>query len=143
MVPIPLDTPPTIALTRLAWSPRADALEHLGRGQQHLDGERHAAVEGGHELLHDDAAQRGGELQPHLRLLVGGEDVDDALDGLHGVDRAQRGQHELAGLGGGERVADGLDVGELADHEHVGVLAQRVAQAPLERRRCPPPPPAG
>ena len=75
-----------------------------------------------------------GELQPDLRLLIGGEDLDDALDRLHRVDRAQRGQHELAGLGGGEGVADRLDVGQLAHHEHVGVLAQRVAQASLERR---------
>ena len=31
-------------------------------------------------------------------------------------------------------MADRVDVGQLADDEHVGVLAQRVAQAALERR---------
>ena len=116
---------------------------HLGRGQQHLDRQGDATVERRHELLHDDPAQGGGELEAHLRLLVGGEDVDDALDRLDGVDRAQRGQHELAGLGRREGVADRVDVGQLTDHEHVGVLAQRVAQTPLERRACPPPPRAG
>ena len=135
IVPMPLDTPPTIALSEVGVVAEADALEHLGRRQEHLDGEGHAAVEGGHELLHDDPAQRGGQLEAHLGLLVGREDVDDALDRLHGVDRAQGGQHELAGLGGGERVADRLDVGQLADHEDVGVLPQRVAQPALERRR--------
>ena len=52
--------------------------------------------------------------------------------GLDGVDRAERGQHEVPGLGGAERQADRLHVGQLADDEHVRVLAQRVPQARLE-----------
>ena len=43
----------------------------------------------------------------------------------------QRGQHEVAGLRGGERGADGLGVAHLADEDDVGVLAQDV----LERAR--------
>ena len=112
----------------------ADAVGDLRRGQQHLRGQRDAAVERGHELLHDDAPQRRGQLEPGLRLLVGREDVDDALDRLDGVDGAQRGQDELARLGGRERQPDRLDVGQLAHDEHVRVLAQGVAQAPLEGR---------
>ena len=117
-----------MALPRVALSPVRMQFDDLGRGQQHLRGQGHAAVERRHELLHDDAPQRRGQLHPSLRLLVGGEDVDDPLDRLHGVDGAQRGQDELARLGRGQREPDRLDVGELAHHEHVRVLAQRVAQ---------------
>ena len=134
MVPMPLDTPPRIALPRLALSPVRMQLSDLGRRQQHLDGQRHAPVERRDELLHDDAAQGGGQLEPGLRLLVGREDIDDPLDRLDRVDRAQGGQHELAGLRGGEGEPDRLDVGQLAHDEDVGVLAERVAQPAFERR---------
>ncbi len=40
----------------------------------------------------------------------------------------QRREHQVAGLGGGERERDGLEVAQLADGDDVGVLAQRGAQ---------------
>ena len=46
-----------------------------------------------------------------------------------------RGEHEVAGLGRGEREADRLEVAELADEDHVGVLAQRAASAALNELR--------
>ena len=43
-------------------------------------------------------------------------------------------EHQVAGLGGGQRGGDGLQVAHLADEDHVGVLAQRGAQALGEAR---------
>ena len=44
----------------------------------------------------------------------------------------QRAEDEVAGLGGGQRSADRLEVAHLADENHVGVLAQRRTQACAE-----------
>ena len=44
----------------------------------------------------------------------------------------QAGEHEVAGLGRGERQRDGLGIAHLADEQHVGIFAQRVAQAGRE-----------
>ena len=58
----------------------------------------------------------------------GGEHVDDAVDRLGGVLGVQRGEHEVAGLGRGQRGGDRVEVAHLADEDHVGVLAQRGLQ---------------
>jgi hypothetical protein len=50
----------------------------------------------------------------------------------------QRSEHEVAGLGCGQRGRDRLEVAHLADEDHVGVLAQRRAQGVRERRRVGP-----
>ena len=42
-------------------------------------------------------------------------------------------EHEVAGLGRGHRERDRLEVAQLADHDHVRVLAQRRAQRARER----------
>ena len=53
--------------------------------------------------------------------------------------RVQRAEDEVAGLGGGERGRDRLEVAHLADEDHVGVLAkrgaQRLGEATSRRRR--------
>ena len=77
----------------------------------------------------DDGLERAGELHPDLGLLLGGEDVDDAVERLGGVVGVQRGEDEVTGLGDGEREPDGLEVAHLADEEDVGVLAQDAAAA--------------
>ena len=43
--------------------------------------------------------------------------------------RVQRAEDEVAGLGGGQRGRDRLEVAHLAEEDHVGVLAQRGAQS--------------
>ncbi|HLZ36234.1 MAG TPA: hypothetical protein VKP64_00420, partial [Mycobacteriales bacterium] len=63
--------------------------------------------------------------EPHLLLLVRGEEVDDAVDGLLRVGRVQRRQHEVTRLRGGERGLHGLRVAHLPDEDDVGVLAHR------------------
>ena len=66
---------------------------------------------------------------PHLVLLVRREHRDDSVDRLGRVERVQRRQHEVAGLGGDERRLDRFHVAHFADQNHVRVLAQRAAQA--------------
>ena len=47
----------------------------------------------------------------------------------------QRAEHQVAGLGRGERQADGLQVAHFAHQDHVRVLAQRRAQGFGEAQR--------
>ena len=68
------------------------------------------------------------EHEADLLLLVGREEVDDAVDRLGRVDRVQRREDEVADLGRGQRRRDGLVVAHLADEDDVGVLADDVAQ---------------
>ena len=80
----------------------ADAVADAVAGRQDFRGEHAAmAVGAGDEALADDAFQRAGELGDDLRLLVGGKDIHEAVDGLRRVGRMQRGEHQVAGLGGG------------------------------------------
>ena len=52
----------------------------------------------GQQGLAEDPLQYQGELGPHLRLLVGREDVDDAVDGLD-AEFVQGGEGEVSRLG--------------------------------------------
>ena len=112
----------------------ADEVADGRGGHQHLgrDGAP-VAVARSCQRLADDALQRAGELDAHLLLLVRREDVDDAVDGLRGVLGVQGREDEVAGLGGGQRHRDGLEVAHLADQDDVGVLAQHVLERVLER----------
>ena len=85
------------------------------------------------EPLADHAAQDAGEDRADLLLLVRREELDHAADRLGRVDRVHRREDEVAGLGGLERGLRGLGVAELADQDHVRVLAQRAAERLEER----------
>ena len=107
-----------------------------GGGHEHLGGDAAAVAVGGRQQrLGDDALEADRELRADLALLVGREDVDDAVDRLRRVLRVQRGEDEVAGLGRGQRGADRLQVAHLADEDHVGVLAQRGLEAEREGLR--------
>ena len=56
----------------------------------------------GQQPLVDDGQQRAGQLDLDLGAAVGGEDVDDAVDGLGRVVGVQRGEDQVAGLGDGQ-----------------------------------------
>ena len=56
---------------------------------------------GGQELLRDDGEEREGELLPNLRLVAGGEGIEDARDGLCGVVGMEGREYEVTGFGGG------------------------------------------
>ena len=80
-----------------------------------------------------DAAQHAGEDRADLLLLARGEELDHAADRLGRVDRVHRREDEMARLGGLERRLGRLGVAELADQDHVGVLAERAAKRLRER----------
>ena len=56
------------------------------------------------------------------------EDGDDAVDRLGRVERVQRGQDEVSGLGRQQRGFNRLEVAHLADEDDVRILAQGAAQ---------------
>src|SRR5215472_5572156 len=87
------------------------------------------------QRLRDDGAQRFRQHRAHHVLLLAGEDVDDAVDGLGGRAGMERAEHQVTGLGGRERQADGLEIAHFADQDDVGVLAQRRAQRLAEAER--------
>jgi hypothetical protein len=103
----------------------ADQVADAGRRDEDLGGDAAAhAVGGRDQRLGDDALQADRELHADLALLMGGEDVDDAVDGLRRVLGVERREDEVAGLRRGQGGPDRLHVAHLADEDHVGVLAQ-------------------
>src|SRR5207244_6654091 len=74
------------------------------------------------------ALERDRQLHAHLVLLVGGEDVDDAVDRLRRALRVQRREDEVAGLGRGQGGRDGLEeIGRASCRERVAREGVRVA----------------
>ena len=82
-----------------------------------------------------DRLEHARQLEADLLLLVRREHRDDAVDRFGRVERVQRREHQVAGLGGEQRRLDRLEVAHLADEDDVGILAQRAAQRVRERRR--------
>ena len=102
----------------------------------HLDRRRASeAVGARNQALRDGRLQHARELDADLPLLVRREDRDDAVDRLGRVERVQRREDEVAGLGREQRRFDRLQVAHLADQDDVGVLAQGAAQRVRERLR--------
>ena len=83
----------------------------------------------------DHGRQRARELEADLALALGGEHVDDAVERLRRVVGVQRRQHEVTGLGEGQRDRDALGITHLTDEHDVGVFTQRRAQRAFERLR--------
>ena len=96
------------------------------------------AVGGRQQLLGHDALERDRQLHAHLLLLVRREDVDDPVDRLRRVLGVKGREDEVAGLGGGQRRRDRLEVAHLADEDHVGVLTERGLEAEREALRVVP-----
>src|SRR5919107_589828 len=93
--------------------------------------ERHAApapVGARDERLAEYAFEYERELRAYLRLLRGGENVDDAVDGRGRRVRVQRGERQVARLRDAQGGLDGFEVTHFADEHHVRVLAERRAQ---------------
>jgi hypothetical protein len=103
----------------------ADEVADGGGGDHDFDrGVEAGVADGGDELLGDNGEQGEGELLADLRLVAGGEAVEDARHGLGGVVGVERGEDEMAGFGGGEGGSHGFGVAHLADEDDVGVLAE-------------------
>ena len=109
-----------------------DLVEHAAGRHEHLDRRRPTARALLDEALAHDAAQRRRERHADLALLVRREEVDDAVDRVGRADRVQRREHEVTGLGRGQRGLHGLDVADLTDEDDVGVLAEHALQRGVE-----------
>ncbi len=103
----------------------ADEVADGGVGNEDLHRERPPLAGGaGQERLAENALEHEGQLHPYLALLMGREDVDDAVDRLRGGVGVQGGEGQVAGLGDAQRRLDGLEVAHLADQHDIGVLTQ-------------------
>lgn len=86
-------------------------------------------VGSGEETLGDDAEESAGELGDDLGLLLGREDVDDAVEGSGGAAGVEGGDDEVAGFCGGEGGGDAVLVAHFGDDEDVDVLAEGGAES--------------
>ena len=110
--------------------PFSNQIAHRRRRHQDFHGHHPAgSAPARQQLLRNDPLQRERQLGPDLLLLVGREDVDDPVDGLGGIAGMQGGQHQMAGLSGAHRDADGIHVPHFTDKNHVGIFAQRRPQS--------------
>ncbi len=76
------------------------------------------------QRLRQHPFENEGELGSHLLLLIGGEDIDDTVDGLRAGIGVQGGKTEMTGFGDGQRRLDGFQIAQLADQDDIGILAQ-------------------
>ena len=117
----------------------ADQVADGGRADHDLvRGHATGAVLGLEQRLRDHRAQRFRQHGAHHFLFRRREDVDDTVDGLGGGAGVQRTEHQVAGLGGGQRQADGFQVAHLAHQDDVRVFAQCRAQRVGEAQRVRP-----
>ena len=111
----------------------ADQVGDAGVVDHHLDRRDAAGPQLGQQTLADHAAEHAGEDRANLLLLGGREELDHPADRLGGVDGVHRREDEVARLGRLERGLGSLGVTELADQDHVGVLAQHAPDRSEER----------
>ena len=105
-----------------------DALGDPAGVDEHLQAGNAATAHGANQALADDPAQRAGQAEPDLLLLVRGEEVDCSVDRLGGVHRVQRGKHQVTRLRCLQRGPDGLRIPHLSDQDHIGVLAHGISE---------------
>src|SRR2546427_11966734 len=98
----------------------ADEVAHGRRADEDL--ERRAAallVDALEEILRHDELETGGESVAHLRLLLGREDFDDAVERLGGVGGVQGAEDEVTGVGRLQRETNRLEVPHFTDEDDV------------------------
>ena len=106
---------------------RAAVADHvLDRGVDTHDFEdgNAAAAHVRHQALGNHGPQHHGQLHADLRLLLRGEGVDDAVDGLGRADGVQGAEQQMPGLSGGDRRADSIQIAHFAQHHHVRRLPE-------------------
>ena len=105
-----------------------DAVPDEGGGDHHLDrGGASLAVDLRHEPLGDHGFEDAGQLHAHLLLLVRREDGNDAVDRLGRVERVERREDQMAGLGRQKRGFNRLEVAHFADEDTSDPAAARCA----------------
>ena len=110
----------------------ADQVRDGAVDEQHFQRRDAAAADLAAQGLRDHALQRLRQHDADLRLLVGGELIDHAIDGRRRGRRVQRAEHEVAGFRRLDRDRDRLEIAHFADQHDVRILAQRRAQRRLE-----------
>ena len=114
----------------------ADQVADGRRAQHHLvRGHAARAVCGAAQGLRHHALQRLRQHAAHHLFVLGRKDIDDAVHRLGGAGRVQRAQHQVAGFGRRQRQANGVQVTQLADQNHVRVFTQGSAQRGAEAVR--------
>ena len=100
-----------------------------GLGDDHDLADRAAAALIGrlHQDLRDHGEEARGEKALGLLALLGGQRVNDAVDGLGRARGVQRAEHQMSGLGSRHRHRDGFRIAHFADENDVGILAHRGA----------------
>ena len=104
-------------------------------GLEDLEDRQAAARLDRNQPLRDEVAERRGQARPHGLLVAGVEGADDAVHRFRRVDRVQRREHQVTGLGRGQRDLDRLAIAHLADQDDLRRLAQRRAQRQRKSRR--------
>ncbi len=84
-----------------------------------------------------DVAKRLGKALTQLLFFLAREHAQDAVDRLAGVNRVQRAEDDVTGLGSGHRNFERLGVANLADQNGFGRLAQGRAQTTRRNLRNP------
>ena len=98
---------------------------HGDRVNQYFGGNRQAVDRiARDEFLADDAAQALGGHRADLLLLVRRKDVEQPVQRGGRVAGVQRTDHEMSGLGCGDRHFDRLEITQLADHNDIRILTQ-------------------
>src|SRR5215510_7118581 len=64
-----------------------------------------------------------------------GKEVDDAFEGLIGIDRVQSGEAQVAGVSKGDGCLHSFTVADLPDEDHVRCLTHSVLEGVLKRMR--------
>ena len=85
-------------------------------------------VDAPEQVLGDDPFEGFGKRGADLVLLMGGENVDDAVDGLGRAGGVQGAKNQVARGGRREGQFDGLQIAHFAHEHDVRVFAQRAAQ---------------
>ena len=88
------------------------------------------------KVLRDDAFERFGERGANLVLLVGRENVDDAVDRFGRARSVQGAEDKVAGGRRGQRQFDRFQVAHFTDEQDIRIFAQRAAQAQQRRNGC-------
>ena len=63
-----------------------------------------------------------------LRLLIAGKDIDDSIHGLGGIDGVQGADHQVTRFCCGDGGANGLQIAQFTDEDHIWILTQGMLQ---------------
>ena len=105
----------------------ANQVGDAGIDDENLVGRDASPADFRQQRLGDNADDRRGKLRADLILQVAGEGVDHAVDGPLGTVGVQRGEHDVAGLGGRNGGFNGFQIAHFADQDHVRILPESAA----------------